>query len=130
MNKIVFNYLFTIFVGNSNDPGIIPRTLVLVFNSIGNKLMSDCKYKPDKVIAAHILDEKLIENEENIRNNILNNWANDKIQVNIEIYCTTFKCSLNNYCIFYCLRMNLNLVHFKLMMVRQCIALINLLRTV
>lgn len=72
------------YIGNSNDPGIIPRTLVLVFNSLNNKLMAQCKYKPDKVIAAHILDEKLMENEEEIRNNILNNWSNDKTQVIIK----------------------------------------------
>jgi len=47
--------------------------------------MSQCKYKPDKVIAAHILDEKLIEYEEDIRNNILNNWCNEKTQVNIKL---------------------------------------------
>lgn len=39
--------------------------------------MSHCKYKPDKVIAAHILDEELMKCEENIRNNILN-WFNEK----------------------------------------------------
>lgn len=60
---------------------MIPRTLMLVFSSLNNKLMSQCKYKPDKVIAAHILDEKLMENEEDIRNHILNNWSNDKIRV-------------------------------------------------
>jgi len=43
--------------------------------------MSQCKYKPDKVMAAHILDEKLMESEEDIRNNILNNWSNEKTQV-------------------------------------------------
>lgn len=43
--------------------------------------MSKCKYKPDKVIAAHVLDEGLMEKEEEIRNNILNNWSNEKIQV-------------------------------------------------
>lgn len=60
---------------------MIPRTLMLVFSSLNNKLMSQCKYKPDKVIAAHILDEKLMENEEDIRNHILNNWSNDKTRV-------------------------------------------------
>lgn len=43
--------------------------------------MSQCKYKPDKVIAAHILDDALMKAEENIRNNILNNWSAEKIQV-------------------------------------------------
>jgi len=60
---------------------MIPRTLLLVFNSLNEKLMSKCKYKPDKVIAAHILDEKLMESEEDIRNNILNNWSNERTQV-------------------------------------------------
>lgn len=60
---------------------MIPRTLLLVFNSLNKKLMSQCKYKPDKVMAAHILDEKLMESEEDIRNNILNNWSNEKTQV-------------------------------------------------
>lgn len=71
----------TFFLGTSNDPGLIPRTLNFVFKSLNNKLMSQSKYKPDKVHAAHILDEKLMECEENIRKNILNNWANEKIQV-------------------------------------------------
>ncbi|XP_026823072.1 kinesin-like protein KIF20A [Rhopalosiphum maidis] len=85
-NELLFAYgttnagkTFTIH-GNINDPGMIPRTLLLVFNSLNKKLMSQCKYKPDKVIAAHILDEKLIEYEEDIRNNILNNWCNEKTQ--------------------------------------------------
>lgn len=77
------NYIL-VFIGNLNDPGIIPRTLLLVFNTLNNKLMPQCKYKPDKVIAAHILDENLIKAEECFRDNILNNWCNEKIQVNFE----------------------------------------------
>lgn len=46
--------------------------------------MTQCKYKPDKVIAAHILDENLIKAEESFRDNILNNWCNEKIQVNLK----------------------------------------------
>lgn len=64
-----------------SDPGIIPRTLMLVFNSLNNKILTVCKYKPDKVVAAHILDENLIKCEEDIRNNILNFWLNEKNQV-------------------------------------------------
>lgn len=89
-NELLFAYgttnagkTFTIH-GNINDPGMIPRTLLLVFNSLNEKLMSQCKYKPDKVIAAHILDEKLMESEEDIRNNILNNWCNEKTQDDIK----------------------------------------------
>jgi len=85
-NELLFAYgttnagkTYTIH-GNLNDPGIIPRTLLLVFNTLNNKLMAQCKYKPDKVIAAHILDENLIKVEESFRNNILNNWCNEKIQ--------------------------------------------------
>lgn len=47
--------------------------------------MTQCKYKPDKVIAAHILDDNLVKAEENIRNNILNNWSTEKIQVIISL---------------------------------------------
>lgn len=89
--KTIFNifYYFILFLGNINDPGMVPRTLLLVFNSLNEKLMSQCKYKPDKVIAAHILDEKLMESEEDIRNNILNNWSNEKTQV-IIIKCNVY----------------------------------------
>jgi len=38
--------------------------------------MTKCKYKPDKVCAAHILDEPSMDYEENIRNDILNKWTN------------------------------------------------------
>lgn len=52
---------------------------MLVFSTLNNNLMAQCKYKPDKVVAAHILDDNLMKCEEDIRNNILNNWSNDKI---------------------------------------------------
>lgn len=87
-------------LGNSDDPGMIPRTLVLVFNTLKNKLMSECKYKPDKVVAAHILDDISMEREYNIRNNIFNNWSNEKNQVFRLIY-KKLKCIL----IFQLLRM-------------------------
>ncbi|VVC24369.1 Kinesin motor domain, conserved site,P-loop containing nucleoside triphosphate hydrolase,Kinesin motor [Cinara cedri] len=66
--------------GSLNDPGLIPRTLVFVFNTLNNKLMEQCKYKPDKVMAAKVLDEQLMEHEENIRNKILNNLSYEKIE--------------------------------------------------
>ncbi|XP_050424822.1 kinesin-like protein KIF20A [Adelges cooleyi] len=85
-NELLFAYgttnagkTFTIH-GTHNDPGLIPRTLQLVFSTLNDKLMPTCKYKPDKVIAAHILDENLMEIEENMRKNILTNWAFDKTQ--------------------------------------------------
>ncbi|XP_050548988.1 kinesin-like protein KIF20A isoform X3 [Daktulosphaira vitifoliae] len=82
---------FTIH-GTPSDPGLIPRTLQLVFGTLNDKLMAQCKYKPDKVNAAHILDENLMECEENVRQNILSNWTNDKNQGD------TIKCSVtNNY---------------------------------
>lgn len=120
INNVIF------YVGSSNDPGIIPRTLVLVFDSLNNKLMSQCKYKPDKVIAAHILDGQLMENEEEIRNNILNNWSNDKTQVIIKLLCVCV-CACNNYNFFNYLRMNLSLVHIKLTKAKQSIVWNNLL---
>jgi hypothetical protein len=58
--------------------------------------MAQCKYKPDKVIAAHILDENLIKVEESFRNNILNNWCNEKIQVNFK-----YNVSLSLYFLFH-----------------------------
>ncbi|VVC45164.1 Hypothetical protein CINCED_3A025906 [Cinara cedri] len=66
--------------GNLNDPGLIPRTLVFVFNTLNNKLMTQCKYKPDKVMAAHVLDEQLMGHEEEIRNKILNTLSYEKNQ--------------------------------------------------
>lgn len=84
--------------------------------------MSQCKYKPDKVIAAHILDEKLMENEEDIRNNILNNWSDEKTQVIIKLLLDLY--TINTNFIIYYLRMILSLIYLKLMN-KQFILLIN-----
>lgn len=63
------------------DPGLIPRTLGLVFNSLKTKLVSQFKYRPDKIMTVYVLDEKLAECENIVRNKILNNWFNEKTQV-------------------------------------------------
>lgn len=81
---IVLNlkYIFkNLFLGNLNDPGLIPRMLRLVFNSLNSKLVSQCKYRPDKIMTVYVLDEKLMECENIVRNNILNNWLHEETQV-------------------------------------------------
>lgn len=43
--------------------------------------MSQCKYKPTKVKEGLILDDSFMKYEDDIRNNILDNWSKEKNQV-------------------------------------------------
>lgn len=72
------------FKGTLDDPGMIPRTLLFVFDTLNDKLMSQCKYKPSEVAGLDVLNEDAIKREECTRKNILDTWWNENIQVHFE----------------------------------------------
>ncbi|XP_069696566.1 kinesin-like protein KIF20A [Periplaneta americana] len=63
--------------GTHVDPGIIPRAITVLFNSIQGRESSSCKYKPDMVSRIVQLDEKSIHEELAYKEKILS-WTKDK----------------------------------------------------
>ncbi|XP_068082815.1 kinesin-like protein KIF20A [Anabrus simplex] len=57
--------------GTSDNPGIIPRTINVLFNSIEGKVSRSFKYKPDKVIDIVWLDEKSQQEEITFKKSIM-----------------------------------------------------------
>ncbi|GLH00007.1 Kinesin-like protein Klp61F [Gryllus bimaculatus] len=58
--------------GNSEKPGIIPRSLNLLFNSIKDKVSKDVKFKPEKLNNVVWLRPEEIEKDREIKESILN----------------------------------------------------------
>ncbi|XP_046400385.1 kinesin-like protein KIF20A isoform X2 [Ischnura elegans] len=57
--------------GNEKNPGIIPRTLDLLFNSLDGKIMSGIKYKPTSNYGVEILSDEVAESEAHLKEMIL-----------------------------------------------------------
>ena len=72
-------FIINVFViGNGSNPGIIPRSLDLLFKSIHGQVAGVGRYKPDKVEGILQLDSASIAQELDYKNRILQ-WNSDKV---------------------------------------------------
>jgi hypothetical protein len=69
-----------LFVGTSQEPGIIPRAINVLFNSIRGKQSQTCRLKPEMVIRVVKLDDKAMHQEIAYKQQIMS-WSQDKYHV-------------------------------------------------
>lgn len=79
LRKCDCNYLI-IFVGTHQEPGIIPRAINVLFNSIHGKESLTCRFKPYMVSRVVRLDDKTVEQELSYKQQIMN-WLQDNYNV-------------------------------------------------
>lgn len=73
------NY-WNLFVGTSQEPGIIPRAINVLFNSIRGKQSQTCRLKPEMVNLVVELDDKAVHQEIAYKQQIMS-WSQDKYHV-------------------------------------------------
>ncbi|XP_021938370.1 kinesin-like protein KIF20A isoform X2 [Zootermopsis nevadensis] len=66
--------------GTSQEPGIIPRAINVLFNSIRGKESHSCRFKPDMVSRVVELDDKSVSQEISYKQQIMA-WSQDKYNV-------------------------------------------------
>jgi hypothetical protein len=67
-------------VGSSQEPGIIPRSINVLFNSIHGKQSQTCRLKPEMVNRVVELDDKAMLREIAYKQHIMS-WSQDKYHV-------------------------------------------------
>jgi hypothetical protein len=70
------NY-WNLFVGTSQEPGIIPRAINVIFNSIRGKQSTTCRLKPETVSRVVELDDEAVHQEIAQKQQIMS-WSHDK----------------------------------------------------
>ena len=66
---VIYHYIFTI--GTSTDPGLLPRTLDVIFNSVGQNQFEDFQIKPKFHSEAEYLKDIEQEREKEIKQDLL-----------------------------------------------------------
>lgn len=85
-----------IFLGNADNPGIIPLSLHLFFASIEDQLLDKVFFKPDKFSGIIALNESEIKKELEIKERLLS-------ACNQEVLNFIFFIILLYYCYIYCI---------------------------
>ena len=66
---VIYHYIFTL--GTSTDPGLLPRTLDVIFNSVGQNQFEDFQIKPKFHSEAEYLKDTEQEREKEIKQDLL-----------------------------------------------------------
>lgn len=71
-----------LFIGTSKDPGIVPRAVNVLFNSIRDRQSECCRLKPDMVTQVVELDDKALKQEIVHKQQIMS-WSQNKNHVSL-----------------------------------------------
>jgi hypothetical protein len=75
-------HYWVLFLGTSKEPGIIPRAINVLFNSIRDQQSETCRIKPDMVTRVVELDDKSVKQEIVYKQQIMA-WSQNKNHVSL-----------------------------------------------
>ena len=75
-------HYWILFIGTSKEPGIIPRAINVLFNSIRDQQSETCRIKPDMVTRVVELDDKSVKQEMLYKQQIMA-WSQNKNHVSL-----------------------------------------------